>query len=269
MPVNGLESGQFINVVKIGGNVIDNPQALHSFIADFSKLQGLKVLVHGGGREATRLCGKLGIEAKMIDGRRVTDSDTLDVVTMIYAGLINKRVVALLQQNGCNAIGLTGADGLSISAAKRNPLPVDFGFVGDIDPDNVNAGFIAALLSARCVPVFCAICYDPDEKTLLNCNADSVASAVAFACSRIAPTRLTYCFEKPGVLVNPDDDDSVIKLVTPPVFERLKVDGVVSSGMLPKLQNALTAAELGVSEVRICAATALCDNSGTIIRMKQ
>lgn len=254
-----------INVVKIGGNVIDNPDALAAFLADFASLPGRKILVHGGGKEATRLSESMGLKANMIDGRRVTDRSTLDVVTMVYAGLINKRIVALLQKSGCNAAGFTGADGNVIPAVRRSPVPVDFGFVGDIDPQRVNDAFIRMLLDGGITPVFCAICHD-EAGSLLNCNADSVASAVAVGASRIAPVRLTFCFEKPGVMTDVNDEDSVIPLVTASSFEELKRSGVVAQGMIPKLHNALQSNAQGVDEVRICHASALRGNKGTFIR---
>lgn len=254
-----------INVVKIGGNIIDNPDALKSFLEDFATLEGKKILVHGGGKEATRMSESMGVKANMIDGRRVTDRQTLDIVTMVYAGLINKRIVAMLQSLGCNAVGLTGADGNVIPATRRPAKPIDYGFVGDIDPAEVNHEFIATLLKEGKTPVFCAICHDT-KGTLLNCNADSVASAVARGASIIAPTRLTFCFEKPGVMTDVNDDTSVIPLVTAESFEKLKKEGVVAAGMIPKLQNALVSAEQGVSEVRICKAEALKGEGGTIIR---
>lgn len=256
-----------INVVKIGGNVIDNPEALESFLKEFHSLEGDKILVHGGGKEATRFSAGMGVETKMIDGRRVTDRATLDIVTMVYAGLINKKIVAALQALGCDAVGLTGADGNSIPAMKRPPNPIDYGFVGDIDVENVGSSFIGALLGNGKVPVFCAICHDT-HGTLLNCNADSVAAAVGAGASRIGPTRLTYCFEKPGVMFDVDDDSSVIPLVTRESFAALKEKGIVAKGMLPKLQNALDSAARGVAEVRICRADALNTSAGTIIREK-
>lgn len=194
-----------INVVKIGGNVIDNPEALSAFLKDFAALEGRKILVHGGGKEASRMSEGMGIKANMIEGRRVTDAATLDIVTMVYAGLINKRIVAMLQSLGCDAVGLTGADGNVIPAKRRSPEPIDYGFVGDIDPAKVNDQFIATLLDSGCVPVFCAICHD-GHGTLLNCNADTIASSVALGASRIGETRLTYCFEKPGVMTDVDDE---------------------------------------------------------------
>ena len=256
-----------VNVVKIGGNIIDNPEALESFLRDFAAMPGRKVLVHGGGKEATRMSESMGIKANMIEGRRVTDRQTLDIVTMVYAGLINKRIVALLQKFGCDAVGLTGADGNVIPATRRPATPVDYGFVGDIDSDNVNAEFMKVLLDNGSVPVFCAICHDKNG-TLLNCNADSVAGAVALGVSRIGTSRLTFCFEKPGVMADVDDENSVIPLVTAESFARLKKEGIVAKGMIPKLQNALASAENGVSEVRICKAEALLGEGGTLIRVK-
>ncbi len=256
-----------INVVKIGGNVVDNPVALAAFLRDFTSLKGPKILVHGGGKEATRLSTTLGIETQMIDGRRVTDRQTLDVVTMVYAGLINKRIVAMLQAEGCNAVGLSGADGNVIPARRRPANPVDYGFVGDIDQSAVNDRFIASLLAAGITPVFCAICHD-DAGTLLNCNADSVAAAVAQGASRIDSTRLTYCFEMPGVLADVDDPASVIELVTAESFVTLREQGIVAKGMIPKIENALACAAAGVAEVIICQAEALTVGGGTTIRTK-
>ncbi|MDE6835359.1 MAG: acetylglutamate kinase [Muribaculaceae bacterium] len=260
---------EMINVVKIGGNVIDNPEALRAFLTDFASLEGKKILVHGGGKEATRMSKSMGIEAKMIEGRRVTDRETLDIVTMVYAGLINKRIVSMLQSMGCDAVGLTGADGNVIPAVRRSPEPIDYGYVGDIDPAKVNADFIAALLNAGKVPVFCAICHD-GEGTLLNCNADTIASSVALGASRIGDTRLTYCFEKPGVMTDVNDDSSVIPLVTEDSFISLKEQGIVAAGMIPKIQNALKSAREGVKEVRICRAEALLnEGEGTKIKISE
>ncbi len=254
-----------INVVKIGGNVIDDPTALADFVSIFSKLECPKILVHGGGKEATRLSKEMGIETTMIEGRRVTDRATLDIVTMIYAGLINKRIVAMLQANGCNALGFSGADGNIIKATRRPANPIDYGFVGDINPKDVNDTLIRILLEAGITPVVCAICHD-GKGTLLNCNADSVASAIAIGASRIAPTILTYCFEKAGVLADVEDDNSVIPLITKQNFNALKENGTVAKGMIPKLTNALDSAAKGVKEVRICKAENLLSDSGTIIR---
>lgn len=254
-----------INVVKIGGNVIDDPSALSDFVRIFSNLKGPKILVHGGGKEATRLSKDMGIETVMIEGRRVTDRATLDIVTMTYAGLINKRIVAMLQAAGCNALGFSGADGNIIKATRRPATPIDYGFVGDIDPKDINDTLIQILLEAGITPVICAICHDGNG-TLLNCNADSVASAIAIGASRIAPTVLTYCFEKAGVLANVDDERSVIPFITKDNFKTLKENGTIAKGMIPKLTNALDSASKGVQEVRICKAENLLTDLGTIIK---
>ncbi len=255
-----------ITVVKIGGNVIDDPEALTDFIGKFVRLEGPKILVHGGGKEATRLSKALGIETVMIEGRRVTDRETIDVVTMTYAGLINKRIVAMIQAKGCNAIGFSGADGNLMPAAMRPKQPIDYGFVGDISPNEVNTELLKTLIETGITPVMCAICHDGNG-SLLNCNADSVASAMAIGASRIATTKLIYCFEKAGVLADVDDDNSVIPLITPDNFDTLKEEGVIAKGMIPKLQNALQSAKQGVSEVRICNATSLLSPSGTTITL--
>lgn len=257
-----------ITVVKIGGNVIDDRNALLAFVKKFVRLEGPKILVHGGGKEATRLSKALGIETRMIDGRRVTDRDTLDIVTMTYAGLINKRIVAMLQAEGCNALGFSGADGNIMPATMRPKQPIDYGYVGDINPDKVNAGLLETLLESGITPVMCAICHDGNG-TLLNCNADSVASAMAIGASRIAPTKLVYCFEKAGVLANIENEDSVIPLITADNFDTLKNAGVIAKGMIPKLQNALKSAATGVTEVRICQAESLLENTGTRIVSQQ
>lgn len=254
-----------MRVVKIGGNVVDNPQALMSFLKDFSQLAGPKILVHGGGKEATRLGEALGIPSVMIDGRRVTDRATLDVVTMVYAGLINKRIVALLQSIGVDAIGLSGADASIIRATRRNPEPIDYGFVGDIDPLDVNDRMLAALTDRGLTPVVCAIMHD-GAGTLLNCNADSVASAIATGMSRRGRCILIYCFEKPGVLADPDDDSSVIERIDSRNFEALKASGAITKGMIPKITNALAATDSGVSEVIIKSSADLLSGGGTIIK---
>lgn len=258
-----------INVVKIGGNVIDNRAALEHFLDDFAAMPGPKILVHGGGKEATRLSARLDIPTTMIEGRRVTDAATLEIVTMVYAGLINKRIVALLQARGVNAIGLCGADANILPATRRPANPIDYGFVGDINPDNVNHKAIKAFLDADMVPVFCAItrCEDSQMGLLLNSNADSVACAVAQGTSKIGPTRMYYCFEKPGVMYNVDDLSSVIDVITPADFRRLKADGTVHSGMLPKIANALKAVESGVESVIIISSDALNAPGGTLVKL--
>ncbi len=255
-----------ITVVKIGGNVIDSPEAFGPFMESFAKLEGPKVLIHGGGKIATRLAQKMEIETTMIDGRRVTDKAMLDIVTMTYAGLINKEVVATLQKYGCNAIGLSGADGNVVKATKRPANPVDFGFVGDIDPANVNAPFLKTLLEAGVTPVFCAIMHN-GEGVLLNCNADTVASSVALGVARVAPTDLIFCFEKRGVLTDINDDSSVIKTITPENYAAYKAEGVINSGMIPKIDGALKAINQGVASVAIKHSEDLLDPmSGTTIK---
>lgn len=253
-----------VKVFKIGGNVVDNPDALAKFLREFASVKGPKILVHGGGKEATRLSKRLDIPTQMIDGRRVTDRATLDVVTMVYAGLINKRIVAALQACGCNALGLTGADADCIRATKRPANPIDYGFVGDIDPANINDLYIEYVLRQDIVPVFCAITHD-GKGNLLNCNADSVASAVAIATSRIAPVELVYCFERNGVLRDVNDDDSVISLITPSIYETLRAGGVVSDGMIPKIDNALDAIRRGVESVTIKHSDNILNDTGTTI----
>ncbi|MCH5241872.1 MAG: acetylglutamate kinase [Muribaculaceae bacterium] len=253
-----------ISVFKIGGNVINDPHQLRAFLKDFSSVPGKKILVHGGGKEATELSKKLGLEPKMIDGRRVTDIETLNLVTMVYAGSINKRIVSILQKYECNAVGLTGADGNVIPAKKRNPEPIDFGFVGDIEPKDINTGFISLLLQNGYAPVFCAICRN-QQGGLLNCNADSIAGAVAVACSRLDTTDLVYCFEKDGVLSDINDENSLISLITPEMFDNLVETGKISGGMIPKVSNALNAISLGVNSVRICNSQTFSKSSGTII----
>ena len=255
-----------IKVVKIGGNVIDNEAALERFVADFAAIEGQKVLVHGGGKLATRLAEKLEIPTTMIDGRRVTDSQTLDVVTMVYAGLVNKKVVAMLQAAGCNAIGLSGADANVVKATRRAAKPIDFGFVGDISVEGVDADFILSLTQRGVVPVFCSIMHD-GAGTLLNCNADSVASAVAVALAQKAETELVFCFEKAGVMADIDNPDSVIAEIRPQSYKTLLADGVVNKGMIPKIDGAFRALECGVKVVTIKHSADLCKDSGTKIML--
>lgn len=254
-----------INVVKIGGNVIDNPEALKRFAHDFAALPSPKILIHGGGKLATRLGEQLNIPAQMIDGRRVTDAATLDIVTMVYAGLLNKRIVALLQSEGCNALGLSGADGDVVRAVRRKPEPIDFGFVGDIDASKINTELIRTLLESGITPVFCAITHDGNG-SLLNSNADSVASAVAVAASRIAPTSLLFCFEKAGVLRNVDDESSVIDEIRPDNYASLRAEGAINKGMIPKIDNAFAAIDAGVQSVIIKHSDALLQESGTTVK---
>lgn len=254
-----------IKVVKIGGNVVDNPEALARFISDFVKLPGRKILVHGGGKEATRMSARLDIPTTMIEGRRVTTRETLDIVTMVYAGLVNKRIVAMLQAAGCNALGLTGADANAITATRRPAEPVDYGFVGDIAPEGVSSELISSLLDAGITPVYCAITHD-GHGTLLNCNADTIASSVAVGASRVAPTDLVFCFEQPGVMEDINRPDSLIPLITPDIYADLRAKGVVSKGMIPKIDNAFKAISSGVTSVTIKHSDALNTGIGTVIR---
>lgn len=237
-------------VIKIGGNVIDNSEKLHQFLLDFTALPGKKILVHGGGKIATELGDSLGVEAKMVEGRRITDIETLRIVTMVYAGLINKNMVAQLQAKGSNAIGLTGADGNIIKAVRRPVKEIDYGFVGDLDAASVSSETLRNLLDAGLVPVLCAITHDGDSQ-LLNTNADTIASAVAVAMSGLYKTSLIYCFEKRGVMRDIDDDSSLVPQIRSDEFEGLKQEGTVSGGMIPKLHNAFEAIKNGVNAVYI------------------
>lgn len=239
-----------LSVIKIGGNVIDNSEKLHQFLLDFKALPGDKILIHGGGKIATELGVSLGVEAKMVDGRRITDIETLRIVTMVYAGLINKNMVAQLQAKGCNAIGLTGADGNIIKAVKRPVKEIDYGFVGDLDEWSVSSATLNSLLLAGLTPVLCAITHDGDSQ-LLNTNADTIASAVAVAMSSLYETVLVYCFEKRGVMRDVEDDHSLVSEIRMAEFEGLKQEGIVSGGMIPKLHNAFEAIKSGVSAVYI------------------
>jgi len=239
-----------LHVIKIGGNVIDNSENLYHFLKDFESLEGLKILVHGGGKVATQVAEDLGIEARLVDGRRITDIETLRVVTMVYGGLINKNIVAQLQRFGNNAIGLTGADGNFIKTIKRPVKTIDYGFVGDITENSINPLNISRLMEAGFTPVFCAITHD-GEGQLLNTNADTIASALAVSLSKLYDTTLVYCFEKKGVLQDIDDDDSLIREIDPEHYEALKKERIIHSGMLPKLDNAFTAIACGVKAVII------------------
>lgn len=239
-----------LHIIKIGGNVIDNPNSLESFLEKFSALQGKKILVHGGGKIATRIASSLGVEAKMVDGRRITDETMLDVVTMVYAGLTNKNIVAQLQKFDCDAIGLSGADANTIKAVRRPVREIDYGFVGDILVDSVNVLSIKKLLEAGLTPVFSAITHNGMGQ-LLNTNADTIASSIAVALSKTYETRLIYCFDKNGVLRDINDEQSVIPTIKSGEFEDLKKTGVIYEGMIPKLENAFEAIAKGVKNVYI------------------
>lgn len=252
-----------LKVVKIGGNIVDNPERLDAFLRDFSALTGRKILVHGGGKIATTISKALGIETKMINGRRVTDEETLRVVTMVYAGVINKTIVNKLNAAGCPTVGISGADAGFIISERRSPEPVDYGFVGD--PVSVDTVFSSVLMDGGYTLVAAPITTDGNG-TLLNTNADTVAQAVAAAHADKEEVSLIYCFEKKGVLADAGDEDSVIPKITPPYFEELKKNGTVGGGMLPKLENAFRALDEGVAEVIICEAGAiLTESCGTVI----
>ncbi|HLS94196.1 N-acetylglutamate kinase [Sphingobacterium allocomposti] len=242
--------GSVLNIIKIGGNVIDDEEQLQSFLEKFAALQGKKILVHGGGKIATRVASGLGIEAKMVNGRRITDEAMLDVVTMVYAGLTNKKVVSSLQKFGCDAVGLSGADGNTIKAVKRPVKEIDYGYVGDILVDSVNLLSIKKFLEAGFTPVFSAITHNGLGQ-LLNTNADTIASALAVSLSKIFETRLIYCFEKNGVLRDVEDPNSVIKSIHADEFQQLVDSGTIYEGMIPKLENAFHAIGKGVKNVYI------------------
>ena len=254
-----------LTIIKIGGNIVDKPDSLDEFLKDFHKIQGPKILIHGGGVMASEMSRKMGLSPIMVDGRRVTDYETLKIVAMVYAGWINKSIVASLQKIGCNAIGLSGADGNIVPAVKRAPEPIDFGYVGDVNPRNINTALLESLLGRGICPVFCAITHDSNG-SLLNTNADTMASSIAIAMSKDYCTKLIYCFEKEGVLLNKEDSESIIPLITKKNYEKLKEEGVVSEGMIPKMDNAFAAIENGVSEVTIKHASNLGNNKGTLLK---
>jgi len=253
-----------LTIVKVGGAVVEDEAQLEQLLKDFAAIEGAKILVHGGGRRATKIAERLGIETKMVDGRRITDAEMLEVVTMVYGGLVNKHVVAMLQAQGVDAIGLCGADGDVIRSVKR-PLKngVDFGFVGDVR--KADGDKIARFIEVGLTPVIAPLTHD-GQGNILNTNADTMASETAKAMASKYDVTLIYSFEKKGVLSNPDDDDSVIPAITRADFERYKADGTISGGMLPKIENALAAVDAGVSQVIITLATAIDGHHGTIIK---
>ena len=260
-----VKNKESLSVVKIGGNIVDNPEALESFLNDFKKLEGNKLLVHGGGVMASKMAKQLGIETKMVNGRRVTDEETLKVVTMVYSGWINKSIVASLQKIGCNAIGLSGADANCIPSIRRSPVPIDFGFVGDPDPNKVNSSFISQLLESDIIPVFCAITHD-ENGSLLNTNADTIAYSVATGLSKIYNTSLYYCFEKEGVLKDINNPNSLIATMSFEECEVYKENGINVDGMIPKMDNSFKAIRNGVSEVIILHDNNLLTRKGTILK---
>lgn len=254
-----------VKIVKIGGNVIDKPDFLQEVLRKFVALEGHKVLVHGGGAVATQLGEQLGIKANMVNGRRVTDAETLKLVTMVYGGLINKNIVAALQTLDCKALGLTGADGNLIPARKRKKGEVDYGFVGDFEVGDINVSLLASLFSEGVVPVLAPLTHD-QQGNMLNTNADTIAAGIAIALGKKYKTQLVYCFEKQGVMMDINDPASVIPEINTQKYAELKEQGVVAAGMLPKLENAFHALGEGVSSVKICHASELSDlKSGTLL----
>lgn len=252
-----------LTVIKVGGKIVEEPETLDRLLTDFSALPGYKVLVHGGGRSATQLAARLGIESHMVNGRRITDAETLKVVTMVYGGLVNKNIVAGLQAKGVNAIGLTGADMDVIRSVKRPVQEVDYGFVGDVK--RVNTDLLASLIHQGVVPVMAPLTHD-GAGHLLNTNADTIAGETAKALARHFEVTLVYCFEKKGVLRDADDDDSVIPVITPELFRQYVDEGIIQGGMIPKLENSFSAVAAGVQQVIITLATAIDGQSGTIIK---
>lgn len=257
-----------LNIIKVGGGIVEKEESLNLLLNDFSLLQGSKLLVHGGGRLATSFATQMGIETRMVEGRRVTDAEMLRVVTMVYGGLVNKRIVAQLQARGINALGLTGADCNTLQSHRRPPVTVgetviDYGFVGDVD--RCDGEILATLIRQGITPVVAPLTHD-GEGLLLNTNADTIASEVAKSLATHFDVTLTFCFEKKGVLRDANDEDSVIPHITAGDFELLKQQGIVSDGMIPKLENALNACRAGVKRVVITRADQLNrPDSGTVI----
>lgn len=274
---------QDLTVIKVGGAIVEDEVRLNQLLDDFANIKGAKVLVHGGGRRATKIASALGIETKMVEGRRVTDKDMLEVVTMVYGGLVNKNIVARLQARGINALGLTGADMNVIRSHKRPPVvishpksdsesgsqpfaveqqTVDYGYVGDVD--FVDGQTLASIIQQRIVPVMAPLTHD-GKGNMLNTNADTIAAETAKSLAPFFNVTLVYCFEKPGVLANPDDDNSVIPVINRKAFDDLVAKGIVSGGMKPKIENAIVAVESGVKRVVITKADAIGKNKGTRI----
>ncbi|MBO4985428.1 MAG: acetylglutamate kinase [Bacteroides sp.] len=253
-----------LTVIKVGGKIVEEEATLQQLLDDFAAIPGYKVLVHGGGRSATKLAAALGIESKMVNGRRITDAETLKVVTMVYGGLVNKNIVAGLQARDINAMGLTGADMNVIRSVKRPVKEVDYGFVGDVK--QVDAELLGDLIHKGIVPVMAPLTHD-GEGHMLNTNADTIAGETAKALARLFDVTLVFCFEKRGVLRDENDDNSVIPAITEPEFKQLVAEGIIQGGMIPKLENSFEALEAGVNEVVITLAAAISQpDAGTRIR---
>lgn len=251
-----------ITVIKVGGKIVEEEDSLQALLRNFAQIEGHKVLVHGGGRSATKVASQLGIESKMVNGRRITDKETLQVVTMVYGGLVNKNIVAALQALNINAMGLTGADMNLIRSEKRPVKDIDYGYVGDVK--EVNAGLLASLIKQGVVPVLAPLTHDK-AGSMLNTNADTIAAETAKALATHFETTLIYCFEKKGVLMDENDDESVISEINPKTFESLVQQGVVQGGMIPKLENAFDAIRSGVQKIVITEAFAIHKHEGTHI----
>ena len=253
-----------VTIVKVGGAIVEDNEQLAQLLTDFAAIPGKKVLVHGGGRRATKVAATLGIESKMVNGRRITDAQMLEVVTMVYGGLVNKNLVAKLQAKGVNALGLTGAD-MDVIHSHKRPVKdgVDFGYVGDVE--RANGKMLQTLIQEGITPVMAPLTHDGNGN-ILNTNADTIASETAKALAPYYDVTLIYSFEKKGVLSNPDDDNSVIPVITRSDFEEYQADGTIGGGMIPKIENALAAVDAGVKEVIITLATAIDGKQGTVIK---
>lgn len=251
-----------LTIVKVGGKIVEEEESLQQLLSDFSAIPGKKVLIHGGGRSATKMAAQLGIESKMVNGRRITDAEMLNVVTMVYGGLVNKTIVSRLQGEGVNALGLTGADMDIIRSHKRPVKDIDYGFVGDVE--TVNGELLADLIQKGIVPVIAPLTHD-GKGHILNTNADTMAGETAKGLAQYFDVTLLFCFEKKGVLKDPDDDDSVIPYINEETFKQLVNEGVIQGGMIPKLENSFDAIHAGVSKVIITLSTAIDGKSGTII----
>jgi acetylglutamate kinase len=253
-----------LTIVKVGGKIVEKPESLSRFLGAFSKIKGYKVLVHGGGRLATDMAAKLGIDSQLVNGRRITDAEMLKIVTMVYGGLVNKEIVAHLQANDVNALGLTGADMNYMRSEKRPVKDIDYGFVGDVK--EVNASILADLISKDIVPVLAPLTHDKSG-TLLNTNADTIAAEAAKALAKYFDVILMFCFEKKGVLLNENVIDSVIPLLTPELFKQYVAEGIINSGMIPKLENSFIALKAGVKQVIITQADQINIENGTKIKL--
>lgn len=251
-----------LTIVKVGGKIVEEEDSLQQLLSDFSAIPGKKVLIHGGGRSATKMAAQLGIESKMVNGRRITDAEMLNVVTMVYGGLVNKTIVSRLQAEGVNALGLTGADMDIIRSHKRPVKDIDYGFVGDVE--TVNGELLADLIQKGIVPVIAPLTHD-GKGHILNTNADTMAGETAKGLAQYFDVTLLFCFEKKGVLKDPNDDDSVIPYINEETFKQLVNEGVIQGGMIPKLENSFDAIHAGVSKVIITLSTAIDGKSGTII----